>query len=46
MTEILLDFQDAEPFGRVRDKNITEICKDLNIEVITACSHTLYSLDK
>lgn len=38
--------EDPEPFGRVRDHNITEICKELSVEVITAVSHTLYKLEK
>lgn len=38
--------EDPEPFSRVRDKNITEMCKELNIEVISAVSHTLYKLEK
>ena len=38
--------EDPEPFSRVRDHNITEMCKELKIEVITAVSHTLYKLEK
>lgn len=38
--------EDPEPFGRIRDQNITAICKDMNIDVITAISHTLYNLDE
>lgn len=38
--------EDPEPFGRVRDHNITEICRELSVEVITAVSHTLYKLEK
>lgn len=38
--------EDPEPFGRVRDKSIQEICKEAGIEVITAVSHTLYKLEK
>lgn len=38
--------EDPEPFSRVRDNNITEMCKELNIEVISAVSHTLYKLEK
>ncbi|KAL7038371.1 hypothetical protein ACKWTF_009562 [Chironomus riparius] len=38
--------EDPEPFSRVRDHNITEMCKELKIEVITAVSHTLYNLEK
>ncbi|XP_055693003.1 cryptochrome-1-like isoform X2 [Lutzomyia longipalpis] len=37
--------EDPEPFGRVRDKNISEMCKELSIEVIHKVSHTLYKLD-
>lgn len=38
--------EDPEPFSRVRDNNISEMCKELNIEVISAVSHTLYKLEK
>nr|AFS34617.1 cryptochrome 2 [Clunio marinus] len=38
--------EDPEPFSKVRDNNITEMCKELNIEVISAVSHTLYKLEK
>lgn len=38
--------EDPEPFGRVRDQNIISMCKDLNIEVITRASHTLYNPQK
>jgi cryptochrome len=38
--------EDPEPFSRARDNNITEMCKELNIKVITAVSHTLYKLEK
>ncbi|GAB0088832.1 Cryptochrome/DNA photolyase, FAD-binding domain [Sergentomyia squamirostris] len=37
--------EDPEPFGRVRDKNISEMCKELSIEVIQKVSHTLYKLE-
>jgi len=38
--------EDPEPFGRVRDHNITEMCNELGISVISAVSHTLYKLEK
>ncbi|XP_065087200.1 cryptochrome-1-like [Ochlerotatus camptorhynchus] len=38
--------EDPEPFGKVRDHNISEMCKELGIEVISAVSHTLYKLEK
>lgn len=38
--------EDPEPYGKVRDKNITQLCQELNIEVIQAVSHTLYKLEK
>ncbi|CAD7092137.1 unnamed protein product [Hermetia illucens] len=37
--------EDPEPFGKVRDKNVIEMCRELKIEVIVAVSHTLYKLD-
>ncbi|XP_052866776.1 cryptochrome-1-like [Anopheles cruzii] len=38
--------EDPEPFGRVRDHNISAMCKELGIEVISAASHTLYNLER
>lgn len=38
--------EDPEPFGRVRDHNITAMCKELGIKVIPRVSHTLYHLQK
>lgn len=38
--------EDPEPFGKVRDHNISEMCKELNIDVISAVSHTLYKLER
>lgn len=38
--------EDPEPFSRVRDHNITSLCKELNISVISCVSHTLYKLEK
>lgn len=38
--------EDPEPFGKVRDHKITQLCKELEIEVIQAVSHTLYKLEK
>lgn len=38
--------EDPEPFGRVRDKNIVAMCKELGIAVVQEPSHTLYNLDK
>lgn len=37
--------EDPEPFGRVRDENIAELCKESNITVIKTVSHTLYDLE-
>ena len=34
--------EDPEPFGRVRDKNIVALCKELGIHVVKESSHTLY----
>ncbi|XP_066156680.1 cryptochrome-1 isoform X1 [Euwallacea fornicatus] len=36
--------EDPEPFGRVRDHNITALCKELGITVVQKVSHTLYQL--
>lgn len=36
--------EDPEPFGRVRDYNITTLCQELGITVIQRVSHTLYDL--
>ncbi|XP_065164242.1 cryptochrome-1 [Atheta coriaria] len=36
--------EDPEPFGRVRDHNITTLCNELGITVIQRVSHTLYHL--
>lgn len=38
--------EDPEPFGRVRDNNISALCKELGISVIQRVSHTLYKLDE
>lgn len=38
--------EDPEPFGKVRDYNVKQICKELKIEVIQIVSHTLYKLEK
>ncbi|XP_050419661.1 cryptochrome-1-like isoform X2 [Adelges cooleyi] len=38
--------EDPEPYGRVRDENITAMCREMDISVITRVSHTLYKLDK
>lgn len=38
--------EDPEPFGKVRDYNVKQICKELKIEVIQVVSHTLYKLEK
>ncbi|XP_053680363.1 uncharacterized protein LOC128731280 [Anopheles nili] len=45
-TSCLTFEEDPEPFGRVRDHNISEMCKELGIEVISAASHTLYNLER
>lgn len=44
-TTVLTFEIDPEPFGRVRDQSITELCKDLGITVIQNVSHTLYHLE-
>ncbi|KOC70762.1 Cryptochrome-1 [Habropoda laboriosa] len=38
--------EDPEPFGRVRDHNISALCKELGISVVQRVSHTLYQLDE
>ena len=38
--------EDPEPFGRVRDHNISALCKELGISVVQRVSHTLYRLDE
>ncbi|CAH2068605.1 unnamed protein product, partial [Iphiclides podalirius] len=38
--------EDPEPYGRVRDHNITTKCRDIGVTVISRVSHTLYKLDK
>ncbi|CAK9832127.1 Cry1 [Anthophora retusa] len=38
--------EDPEPFGRVRDHNISALCKELGISVVQRASHTLYQLDE
>ncbi|KAG7304434.1 Cryptochrome-1 [Plutella xylostella] len=38
--------EDPEPYGRVRDHNITAKCREVGITVISRVSHTLYKLDK
>lgn len=38
--------EDPEPYGRVRDHNITMLCRELGINVIQKVSHTLYRLDE
>ncbi|XP_066582661.1 cryptochrome-1 [Prorops nasuta] len=38
--------EDPEPFGRVRDHNISALCKELGISVVQNVSHTLYKLDE
>lgn len=37
--------EDPEPFGRVRDQNISTMCKGMNITVISLVAHTLYKLE-
>ncbi|CAK1548546.1 unnamed protein product [Leptosia nina] len=37
--------EDPEPYGRVRDHNITTKCREVGITVISRVSHTLYKLD-
>ncbi|XP_076282000.1 (6-4)-photolyase [Lasioglossum baleicum] len=38
--------EDPEPFGRVRDHNISALCNELGISVVQRVSHTLYKLDE
>lgn len=38
--------EDPEPFGQIRDHNITALCKELGITVIQRVSHTLYHLQQ
>lgn len=38
--------EDPEPFGKVRDQKIQQLCNELNIDVIQAVSHTLYKLER
>ncbi|XP_076753241.1 (6-4)-photolyase isoform X1 [Xylocopa sonorina] len=38
--------EDPEPFGRVRDHNISALCNELGISVVQKVSHTLYKLDE
>lgn len=44
-TNCLTFEQDPEPFGKVRDSNIIEMCREMHIEVIQISSHTLYNLE-
>ncbi|XP_073944067.1 cryptochrome-1-like [Choristoneura fumiferana] len=37
--------EDPEPYGRVRDQNITSKCREVGISVTTRVSHTLFKLD-
>ncbi|XP_045529788.1 cryptochrome-1-like [Pieris brassicae] len=37
--------EDPEPYGRVRDHNITTKCREVGINVLSRASHTLYKLD-
>lgn len=37
--------QDIEPYAVDRDNKIEKIAKQLNVEVLTFCGHTLYELD-
>lgn len=43
-TTMLTFEEDPEPFGRVRDHNLTTLCDELGISVVQRVSHTLYSL--
>lgn len=36
--------EDPEPFGSVRDHNLTTLCQELGISVVQKVSHTLYHL--
>lgn len=38
--------EDPEPFGKVRDQKIQQLCNEMNIDVIQAVSHTLYRLER
>ncbi|VVC94173.1 unnamed protein product [Leptidea sinapis] len=37
--------EDPEPYGRVRDHNISTKCREVGITVASRVSHTLYNLD-
>lgn len=45
-TTFLTFEEDPEPFGHVRDHNITQLCNELGITVIQRVSHTLYHLQQ
>lgn len=45
-TTVLTFEEDPEPFGKVRDHNITALCNELGITVIQRVSHTLYHLEE
>lgn len=38
--------KDPEPYGRIRDQNITTMAQEMGITVICRTSHTLYNLEK
>lgn len=38
--------EDPEPFGKVRDRNIQQLCSEVGVDVIKIASHTLYTLEK
>ncbi|XP_041974732.1 cryptochrome-1-like [Aricia agestis] len=44
-TTFLTFEEDPEPYGRVRDQNITTKCQEVGISVVSRVSHTLYKLD-
>lgn len=37
---------DTEPYSLSRDKKVTELAKDHQVEVIYKISHTLYDIDR
>lgn len=38
--------EDPEPFGKVRDRHIQQLCSEMGVDVIKVASHTLFKLEK
>ena len=36
---------EPEPYGKLRDTHITQMCHQLGVRVVSSCSHTLYNLE-